>query len=446
MKPLHRVYRPSRRRIYLFCFVVNVFLGSYLLWRTFGGICHQWTHITPLNLLSLPHPEETICPSFPGVQDIHFILKTGASESLRKLPIHFNTTLRCIPHFSIFSDYEEDVSGFHVYDVLRDVDERFKNEYPEFKLYNSLRDSGREALSAWHDVKDQESTPGGKPDNPAWVLDKWKFLPMMRETLRARANAKWYIFVEADTYILWPNLFAWLDKFNASEPHYIGHAMAAGDITFGHGGSGYILSHPALKTITESYSADLKKWGEFTGNHWAGDCVLGKLIKEAGMDLLWSWPMLQDTKPWTFDYFENQHDPWCYPPVSYHHMDPEDIQAIWDFEMNWRRENASKHILHRDVFIKLIQPGCNKLKQDWDNRSNDVISEVPSAAECAARCAANEECVQYSYESETCRTSKVPKLGVRKAGSVSGWMAERINQTVTQKSSCEKIEWINPRN
>ncbi|OAX84475.1 hypothetical protein ACJ72_01146 [Emergomyces africanus] len=390
--------------------------------------------------------ETTECPSIPGLQDIHLILKTGATESLRKLPIHFNTTLRCIPYFTIFSDYEEVISGFQVHDVFQGVDDNIKNTHPEFRLYNNLRDLGRAGLLGWN-VVDQESTPSGKPNNPAWVLDKWKFLPMMHETLKFRADAKWYIFMEADTYILWPNLFAWLDKFNASKPYYLGAPMEDSDgVIFAHGGAGYILSYPALRTLTDYHSTRVEEWDKFTSAHWAGDIVLASALQKAGIDLHGSWPMLQNTKPWNFDYFTSfNEEPWCYPPVTYHHMDPEDIQVVWEFERKWHSENENQFILHRDVFQELVQPGYSNFKQDWDNSSDDIVKGVQSAAQCAAQCAQEAECVQYSYKNSICRTSKLLKLGARVPGAVSGWAAERIDQRLTQKGPCEQIKWIDPQ-
>ncbi|PGH08962.1 hypothetical protein GX51_01019 [Blastomyces parvus] len=442
--------RPSRRRIYLLTLVFSLLGGSYLFSRTHGSAHYQGLKLsTPFFALFSSPPEDTQCPSIPGLNDIHVVLKTGATEAQTKLPIHSTTTLQCIPHFTIFSDYEEEISGLHVYDVLRGVDDRIKSTNPDFELYTSLRDSGREAVSRWN-VIDNDSTPRGKPNNPAWVLDKWKFLPMMHETLKARENASWYVFMEADTYIVWPNLLAWLRQFDANEPYFLGSAAMFGGFPFAHGGSGYILSHAALERVTEFHSTRVKEWDELTAQEWAGDYVLAKLLNDAGVGLHWSRPMLQGTTPWNFDYISSREGklPWCYPPVTYHHMTPDDIRAFWDFERNWHRENEKKNgntfLLHRDVFQQLIKPWLNKVQQDWDNESTDIIKEVQNEKDCAARCVDDVECFQYSYEPGNCRTSKVAKGGVRKAGFVSGWMIERINQAVMRLGSCEEMEWIRP--
>ncbi|KLJ11168.1 hypothetical protein EMPG_13551 [Blastomyces silverae] len=444
-------YRPSRRWIYLVTLVFSILGGGYLFLRTHGAATHyqELKLSAPFNILfpSPPVPEHTECPSIPGLNDIHVILKTGATEALTKLPVHANTTLQCIPHFTIFSDYEEEIAGLHTYDVLRGVNDTTKSTHSEFKLYTSLRESGREVLSTW-DVTDDESTPRGKPNNPGWVLDKWKFLPMMHETLKVREDARWYVFMEADTYMIWPNLLAWLRQFDADKPYYLGSVVQLRNDVFAHGGSGFVLSHAALKRVAEFHSTRVKEWDDFTAQEWAGDYVLGKALKDVGVGLHWSWPMLQGSTPWSFDYISNRYGnvPWCYPPVTYHHMTPDDIRAFWDFERNWRSEkNGNTLLLHRDVFQQLIKPGFSKLEQDWDNESADIIKDVGNdAKDCAQRCVDDVECLQYSHEPGNCRTSKLVKGGVRKPGVVSGWMVERIDQAVMTLGSCEEIQWIRP--
>ncbi|KAK2745317.1 hypothetical protein FQN55_006221 [Onygenales sp. PD_40] len=439
-----------RRWIYLVSLVFSVLAGCYLFWRTQSFTYYQGGKPnTPLNIPSTL-PKTFTCPSIPGLDDIHVILKTGATEALGKLPVHANTTLQCIPHYTIFSDYEEDISGLHVHDVLRGVDDKIKNTHPDFKLYTALRDSGRPALSTFDiTANDDKSTPSGKPNNPGWLLDKWKFLPMMHETLKTRPSAKWYIFMEADTYIIWPNLLRWLATFNPNEPYYLGNQMQIGEVLFAHGGSGFVLSHAALTRVAEYHAPRVKEWDAFTDHHWAGDCVLGKALKDAGVGLLWSWPMMQGSTPWAFDHLSPKYGgvkPWCYPVVAYHHVTPDDIRGLWDFEQGWRDENGDKLLLHSDVFRNLIQPRFNELEQDWDNGATDLVEEkVNSAADCAARCADDAECLQYSYEPGKCRTSKTARGGSgSKPGIISGWMAERINQTMTQLGSCERIDWIHP--
>ncbi|KAL5361162.1 hypothetical protein BJX96DRAFT_81924 [Aspergillus floccosus] len=433
---------PSHRWIYLVspflsCFIV----GCYLFWPKSFTYYEGGRTTTSLNVT--PDPEDTKCPS--GLDDIHVLLKIGMTEAVARILVHFNTTFQCVRNYTIFSDYEDEISGVPIHDVLRGVDERIKSTHPDFELYTRLRDAGKEALSAWN-IPDDPSTPSGKPNNPGWILDKWKFLPMMHETLRARDNAKWYVFIEADTYILWANLVAWLAQFNADEPFYLGNQMQIGDVIFAHGGSGFVLSRPALERIVAYHSTRVAEWDEYTNHHWAGDCVLGKALQDAGVGLLWSWPMMQGSTPWAFDHLSPAfgHTPWCYPPVAYHHMTPEGIREMWEFEQTWSRQGGEPVVLYRDVFQKLMQPRFSQNEQGWDNESLDVVEGVGSVADCEVQCALDAECLQFSYEPGLCRTSSKARRGTHKPGSVSGWMPDRINQTVAQLGSCDRIDWIRP--
>ena len=44
------------------------------------------------------------CDSFPNMDGISFVMKTGASEAYKKLPTQLSTYMRCIPDTLIFSD------------------------------------------------------------------------------------------------------------------------------------------------------------------------------------------------------------------------------------------------------------------------------------------------------------------------------------------------------
>ncbi|KAL4892258.1 hypothetical protein BDV59DRAFT_202769 [Aspergillus ambiguus] len=443
MRSLLAGNRHSRRWICLASPFLSVLLvACYLFWPRTLALYEDGRSKAPLNSTH-SSPEETKCLLYPGLNDVHVVLKTGVTEAVEKLLVHLDTTLRCVPHFTIFSDYEEDIAGLHIHDVLKGVDQNILNTHPDFELYTRVRDSGRRALSTWS-IPNDPSTPSGKPNNPGWILDKWKFLPMMHETLKVRDDARWYVFMEADTYISWPNLLAWLARLNASEPQYLGNQMMIGDVIFAHGGSGFVLSNPALKQVAGHHSTRVKEWDELTDHHWAGDCVLGKALQDVGIDLLWSWPMVQGSTPWAVDYLTSPLgvSPWCYPAVTYHHMSPEAIWEIWAFEQNWYRVNGDSVALHSDVFQALIQPRFDESEHDWDNESLDIVEGVGSAADCEAQCAMDAECLQFSYEPGMCRTSTTTRRGSRKPGVVSGWMTERISQVVVQLGTCKKAEWV----
>lgn len=358
--------------------------------------------------------------------------------------MHFETTLRCIPHYVVFSDLEEDIAGVRAHDVLRNVKDELRNSNPDFDLYNRVRRSGRAGLKQT-DFSNDPNTPSGKPNNPGWKLDKWKFLPMINETLQVRGDAAWYVFMEADTYIFWPNLMGWLAQFDPNQPHYFGNQMQIGDVIFAHGGSGFVLSRAAMHRALEAYTSQVDQWDAYTGYHWAGDCVLGKLLHDIGIKLLWAWPMLDSATPAEANYFVEGYFklPWCYPRVSYHHVSPDDIRELWKFEHKWFDKHPDRFLLHGDLFLGLIWKKMQRQLTDWDNLSDQLIPlDAPSLTACENHCVRDPECVQYSYVAGNCRTSKAPKLGEAKSGVTSDWLPDRINGLVEKLGTCPQPNWV----
>lgn len=238
-----------------------------------------------------PSPASPACPESPLLNDILVVIRTGATEVLVKLPVHFRTVLTCVPDYVIYSDLEEDIDGeHHAFDVLKQVSEHHRSKAPEFKLYNQLLESGRKGLEYQTSFG---SGPSGALDNPGWKLDKWKFLPMLDRAYQHRPNAKWFVFIEPDTYLIWQNMLRYLERFDPDKPYYMGTGMYIGKVLFAHGGSGFMISNPAMKTVLEYWKSKQDWFDEYTANEWAGDMVLGRAMKDAGIDLYTSSPHIQ---------------------------------------------------------------------------------------------------------------------------------------------------------
>ncbi|KAI7266981.1 hypothetical protein KC335_g7986, partial [Hortaea werneckii] len=233
-------------------------------------------------------PDAPPCQQLGQPDDVVVVMRTGATEIKDKLPIHFNTTFRCYPDFLIFSDYEETFEGYQIHDVLADVDSSLKQSNDDFKHYERLQELGREGLQADElHGESYESGPVGKNDNPGWRLDKWKFLPMIVQSLKLRPEKKWFVFVEPDTYIVWSNMIQWLQKLDARKPLYYGSEVQIGDDIFAHGGTGFVMSRPAMKMGADEYLKNADEWHARTAAHWAGDCILGTALNQAGLPLNW---------------------------------------------------------------------------------------------------------------------------------------------------------------
>ncbi|KAI1916673.1 hypothetical protein LOZ53_002852 [Ophidiomyces ophidiicola] len=374
----------------------------------------------------------------PGMDDVLVLMGTGVTEALEKLPIHLETTLRCVPHYAVFSDFEEEIAGVRTHDVLRSLSDEVKNHDPDFELYNRVQQSGRDGLKPSDFMVDDISGPSGKPNNPGWKLDKWKFLPMIDEALALRPEAKWYLFMEADTYMVLPNVGHWLQQFDHTKPYYLGTQMMLGDLVFAYGGAGFFLSNAAMRQFSEYRSTRLAELDKFTASQWAGDAVLGKVLADAGVHLTFSWPMLQTARIWELDHFGK---PWCSPVLSYHHMTAGDIDIMWRFDRQWHKNNTDSPLLHSNVFNELILPGLSSERDNWDNFSKDN-QDASSQEDCKQKCVSDSTCLQYSFRLGKCFTAKTAHKGAAKEGFKSGWVADRIRKEALKLGSCTTPEWV----
>jgi hypothetical protein len=152
---------------------------------------------------------------------------------------------------------------------------------------------------------------------------------------------KWYVFIESDTYMFWSTILKYVSTLDHEEPHCLGHRTTRlTDHFFMQGGSGWVLSHEALRLIVsliQDHGRSLDLWME---NEWAGDISLGTVINDARVPMTYAWPIFQ---PAFFGVtffgveFDNRRY-WCYPAATYHHMTPESIRDMWKMEQQWIRE------------------------------------------------------------------------------------------------------------
>ncbi|KAJ8113982.1 hypothetical protein OPT61_g4028 [Boeremia exigua] len=425
------------------------------------------------------------CPQDPLTEDILVVLRTGATEVREKLPVHVDTTLRCIPHYVIYSDYAEDIGKNHVHDVFDELSPELKDSVPDFALYHRLQAHGREGLSSdGNGTQHHGSGPSGSLENPGWKLDKFKFLPMVDKALRHRPQAKWFVFVELDTYLMWGNLLEYLARFDSGKPYYIGKQMFIGEVLFAHGGSGFVLSAAAVRKVVAHWRAHMAEYNQYTIEQWAGDMVLGRALKDVEVPLVWAFPHFQGDPVSTLDHNITKIDrqPWCYPAITYHHMAQEDIQALWEFEQKWLRVHpAPVPVRHAEVFKGYVYPHLSMERTEWDNYSVDLgngqvlDNEAHTSVEaCRAACEKSAACLQFSFTPSTCLISNEVRLGKRskvqcieysaaaskceKAGETpvgvqeggvgavvrSGWMVDRLESyVIAMDQTCSgDLRWI----
>ncbi|PYH47872.1 uncharacterized protein BP01DRAFT_291040 [Aspergillus saccharolyticus JOP 1030-1] len=410
-------------------------------------------HHTFTSPQSLPplHPVPADC-ALPSIyNDVLVILKTGITEARDKVPPHLTTTLRCIPNYVLYSDYAEPLSArVSTQDILGPyISATTQATNPDFALYQRVRLAGHAGLTAADLVADV-NTPIGKPNNPGWKLDKWKFLPMVDAALAARPTAQWFVFMEADTYLLWHNLAAWLARFSPAEPLYLGNQMQIVDALFAHGGSGFVLSRPAMERARALRARSPDGWETAVDAHWAGDCLLGILLESGGVPLTWSWPMLQIAPPREVDYFSARADTparvWCYPAVSFHHLEGEaDLVELAEMEAGWERDgHRGQVLLYRDVFWRMVWGQIQSVRPGWDNLAGEEVGRTTTGDECREMCAHEALCLGYRFAvaDGRCWIGRGMQLGRPADGFVSGWMTQRIQAVAESLGQCQEISWI----
>lgn len=174
----------------------------------------------------------------------------------------------------------------------------------------------------------------------AWVLDKYKFLWMAVKTWELRPDMDWYVFAEADSYILWSNLAYWLRNVQSHEgTQYFGSRAALEGFSFAHGGSGFAMSGTLLKKIATEIPNVGHKYDQMAPTACCGDYLMALAADEVGVRLQDVWPMFNGEKLSTLGHGPGQ---WCEPLLTMHHMNAEEISMAWQYEQT-RKQEVSIH-------------------------------------------------------------------------------------------------------
>ncbi|KAI0206033.1 glycosyltransferase family 31 protein [Astrocystis sublimbata] len=429
------------------------------------------------------------CARFPSTDGVLLVMKTGATEAFDRIPTQLLTTMSCLPdNFLIFSDMEQQMGPYHIYDALSAVDEADRARIGDFDLYRTQQEC----------IVSQQSCIDAKAQRQsAWNLDKYKFMPMIEETWRMRPGQDWYIFAEADTYVFWANMMHWLKKKSGLNPRdkiYLGSRSFVNNRPFAHGGSGYILSGGVLRHLVEKHDNLTRQYTDQGTRECCGDLLVALALDEhEGIKIRQTWPMINGEKPTTIPYGRNH---WCEPILTMHHMNAEEISTVWQFEQTRKTDRV---LLIKDLYDSLIAPKMQDIREHWDNGSDDVcyINRDPEAQEraggrakdrqkkedemtdiekeawkspenCAKVCeteisdgdSGNKEkqmernCFQYRWHDEVCCTAKSFKLGEpkskpsdendQKAKWTSGWYMKGIHDWIEAVGECKKPAWKIP--
>ncbi|KAL7623669.1 hypothetical protein AAE478_005221 [Parahypoxylon ruwenzoriense] len=391
------------------------------------------------NDLALPPPRQNnpLCASFPDTSNILVIVKTGATESYSKIPTQLLTTLRCVPDLLIFSDLEQSLAGFHVHDSLVTVSTAAKDDNPDFDLYRR-----QQACPV-----DQQSCNAGRSKSlEGWRLDKYKNVHIAEKAYQLHPNYDWYLFIDADTYVLWNNLVMWLRGLDPSGKRYIGSVTLINNFRFAHGGSGYLLSQPTMHGLVGNHSGIANYYDTRAKTSCCGDHVLGLALKESA-DI--------DVEQAEFEkrFYESHVDIPTRSVLRFRDIYAEFIASkLVARRDNW--DNLSGDVLYLDPDTKdqheQRQRDLSKnLNPQHQDRLSTAEREAPRSFEhCRRVCDEARDCFQFSYHAGLCAYGRSFRLGkpATKVGRkdqkwISGWAVDRIQAWVSEKGQCEEPVW-----
>lgn len=379
--------------------------------------------------------EKELCASFPKHLARHMIqpvLKIGHSEDGARLAAHFATTSSCFDkdELLVVSDLDDVVFGHDAVDVLADLPAGYHDleKNPHFQNYLSqkaMRDNG-----TLNEAAQKESIDG-------WILDKYKFLPMVERAWLARPGRAFYFFYEPDTYVFWDNALRFLETFDPDAPIYMGspspgqHDVQHDTRTwFGNGGPGVVLSRGAIKALlhrrTDANGHFLdpplaEKWQDLVAGECCGDSVLGWALWNATVQVQGYWPMF-NPHPLNGIPFSDPY--WCQPVLTLHKTAPQDLSDLWHWEFAnrelhvrkstctspiWRpsppltldSDVAQRPILYADLW-RVQHPGEPAVLNDWDNGDWDRLDLPPgppidTPEACEEACRSHDACLQWNW-------------------------------------------------
>ncbi|KAH8886006.1 hypothetical protein GQ53DRAFT_750838 [Thozetella sp. PMI_491] len=411
---------------------------------------------------------DPLCNQLPGGDGIVVIVKTGASEAFSKIPTQLHTILRCAPDVLVFSDLEQTIAGVPVHDSFESVLDDVKH-HPDFNLYHAQRACR---------VSQADCTRHIDKGKEGWALDKYKNIHIAEKAYNMRPGKDWYVVIDADTYMFWTTLVAFLSRLDPSRKLFLGSIAHYLDLPFAHGGSGYIMSRGAMDDFVGAHPGIANSYDKAVIETCCGDWMFAKAMMETSkIPVTQSFPTINGDKIWSMAFGPTH---WCHPLATMHHVDSEEMSLFWEYEMNRHLEIAEKTsavvspVLLRDMYFQYFAPRVSDVRDDWDNISGDVLylagrpsdgeksKVVPerkrkdyekvahhSVENCRTACEKMPDCFQYLFKpDEFCKLGKSFRIGYPMAPEkdpakrhTAGWLRERIQAWVDAQGECESAIW-----
>ncbi|KAF7562400.1 hypothetical protein G7046_g1747 [Stylonectria norvegica] len=475
---MYSVAKLLTRRSLILLLVSGVFLGALAVAsRRLAETCEDGSYCQSLNNFSYKFPKlkfqkddpnrivpprayDPTCSGFPDTSNVLLVLKTGAFES-SKIPTRLLTTLKCVPEFLIFGDTEQNIAGFPVRDALDDVLPGVQANNPDFSLYRDQKDCPVDVETCNEFYGD--TFAGGV------AMNKYKNIHIAEKAYKLRPEYDWYLFVEIDTYVVWPTLAEWLKRLDAAKNFYLGSAATVEELPFAQGGSGYVVSQATMKALFEGKTNVANRWDGSIRGHWGGDVLFSTVLAEAANTTLGNvWPTINDVKPNQLAFGPDQ---WCQPIATMNHLGNHDFSTLHAFEQT---RGLSTVMRFQDIYFHMFEPHMQAERADWDNLSEDAYYLDPKADHakseialakteglspleqkahlsfeaCRKACFSQDDCLQFRYRYNVCATSRsftfgkpmkpAPRMGDKW---MSGWSVDRIDVWVRDNEVCPEVVW-----
>jgi hypothetical protein len=129
--------------------------------------------------------KEISCFNFPSTHNVVISIKTGATETPEKVPALMQTSLRCVENIYFFSDLEQEVGDYHMYDSLDTIPQYVTSKNTDFEFYHLQK-------ALWQEKQDISSLRGAKTQNllKIWQRRPWTStktpMPLRRHGRRSR--------------------------------------------------------------------------------------------------------------------------------------------------------------------------------------------------------------------------------------------------------------------
>ncbi|TWU70815.1 hypothetical protein ED733_001691 [Metarhizium rileyi] len=300
------------------------------------------------------------CQDFPGTDGIVVSLKTRAAKAYSNVPPHFLTHLQCLPDVLVFSDMEQDIAGHHAHDVLDRVSPQVKAENEEFRFYQDQM----------HCLGPREQCQ----DNPVMAaeLEKYMGVNVVARAWELRPGRDWYVFIEDDTYVIWPNLLHWLRrKARRDRDPFVGSAVMLSGYAFAHGGSGFALSGRLIQRWLSKVPHVLETCDKLARGIPYGGMALAKALELVAVGVKQAHPMFNGESPATTP-FGRAH--WCQPVLTMASMTPEKISGLWEYE---KSRNDTSLLQYRHLYHHFFRPHIAYFRKGWDNLSRGTCYVGP---------------------------------------------------------------------